>query len=169
MCLCECIRAWMCTFAKHIQMCDQHQSKSLFFLSVAYRPLIIHSCFPAPSSNVENSIFSLHSNTLLPIVIERMCLGNKNMHRSILWKLPHNCREWIYFDVERCHMRDPVNPRPRLAQGLPRNQKRGRDALTWSYLQVQVLRRRAATNPQWTMTGILTSNKQLMGRDNKCL
>lgn len=67
MCVCvcerECIRAWTCTYWKHEIICDQHQSKSLFFLSVAYRPLIIHACLPAPSSKVGNSIFSLRRAT----------------------------------------------------------------------------------------------------------
>lgn len=48
---------------KHEIICNQHQSEFLFFLSVAYRPLIIHSCLLAPSSNFGNSISSMHMHT----------------------------------------------------------------------------------------------------------
>lgn len=64
-----------------------------FFLSVAYRPLIIHSCLPAPSSEVGNSIFSLQSNTHIRWRW-RGCIWEENrIHHSILWKLAHNCKK----------------------------------------------------------------------------
>lgn len=91
-CACKCASQHERALTQSMKIiCDQHQSKSLFCLSVAYRSLIIHSSLPEPSGKVGNSIFSPPSNTRIPVEGERMCLGYKRIHRSLLWKLAHDC------------------------------------------------------------------------------
>lgn len=95
---------------KHEIICDQHQSKSSFFLSVAYRPLIIHSCLLAPRSKFGNSIFSMQATHTF-----QWCLGNKRIHRSILWKLAHNCtKNGIHLMWRDVTWERPCDPRGKI-------------------------------------------------------
>lgn len=98
---------------KHEIICDQHQSKSLFFLSVAYRPLIIHSCLLAPRRKFGKSIFSMHSNTHIPMMFGKK--KNPSLHSMEICSQLYE--EWHSLDVERCHMRKTLWPhRQRRAQ-----------------------------------------------------
>lgn len=71
---------------KHEIICDQHQSEFLFFLSVAYRPLIIHPCLLAPSRKFDYSFSSMHTHTQACTCTHTYCILTNN-RKKIIHKL----------------------------------------------------------------------------------